>query len=171
MMGPQSEGRPSGDGRGYGGQAQPDDGRRYQPDRDVGMQDRYQADRDLGMQERFQQPQGRYQSERDMDMHDAPLPMPGAFAPDNRLTASPSGSASGKERDGEPRISGERTGSRNRNGRTASGQLRMCKKCGEPLTGQFVRALGGTFHLDCFRCRVSIILCLTLVTLTDCMVL
>ena len=32
---------------------------------------------------------------------------------------------------------------------------RLCKKCGEPLTGQFVRALGGTFHLECFLCRVS----------------
>ena len=31
---------------------------------------------------------------------------------------------------------------------------RICKKCGESLTGQFVRALGGTFHLDCFLCRV-----------------
>ncbi|EGX49299.1 hypothetical protein AOL_s00078g332 [Orbilia oligospora ATCC 24927] len=30
---------------------------------------------------------------------------------------------------------------------------RICKKCELPLTGQFVRALGGTFHLDCFRCR------------------
>ena len=26
-------------------------------------------------------------------------------------------------------------------------------KCGEGLTGQFVRALNGTFHLDCFKCR------------------
>lgn len=32
---------------------------------------------------------------------------------------------------------------------------RLCKKCGEPLVGQFVRALGGTFHLECFRCEVS----------------
>lgn len=31
---------------------------------------------------------------------------------------------------------------------------RICRKCGEPLTGQFVRALEGTFHLDCFRCQV-----------------
>jgi hypothetical protein len=31
---------------------------------------------------------------------------------------------------------------------------RVCKKCGELLTGQFVRALEGTFHLDCFRCKV-----------------
>ncbi|OAQ63293.2 Rho GTPase activator (Lrg11) [Pochonia chlamydosporia 170] len=52
-----------------------------------------------------------------------------------------------------PRKSGERNRSRQRNGRTASGQLRICKKCGEPLTGQFVRALDGTFHLDCFKCR------------------
>ena len=33
---------------------------------------------------------------------------------------------------------------------------RICKKCGESLTGQFVRALGGTFHLECFLCRVRI---------------
>ena len=32
---------------------------------------------------------------------------------------------------------------------------RLCQKCEDALTGQFVRALGGTFHLDCFRCRVS----------------
>ncbi|KAJ5217980.1 uncharacterized protein N7498_000079 [Penicillium cinerascens] len=29
---------------------------------------------------------------------------------------------------------------------------RLCQKCNEPLTGQFVRALGGTFHLECFKC-------------------
>ena len=32
---------------------------------------------------------------------------------------------------------------------------RICKKCGEPLVGQFVRALGATCHLECFRCEVS----------------
>ena len=37
---------------------------------------------------------------------------------------------------------------------TAKSTSRICKKCGESLTGQFVRALGGTFHLDCFLCRV-----------------
>ncbi|KAI9872217.1 MAG: hypothetical protein M1830_001901 [Pleopsidium flavum] len=41
----------------------------------------------------------------------------------------------------------------NAGGKTSSGTLRLCKKCNEPLTGQFVRALGGTFHLDCFKCR------------------
>ncbi|KAK4158139.1 hypothetical protein C8A00DRAFT_28850 [Chaetomidium leptoderma] len=55
--------------------------------------------------------------------------------------------------DSESRRSGERNGSRPRGSRSASGQVRACKKCGEPLTGQFVRALDGTFHLDCFKCR------------------
>src|SRR5271156_6815647 len=36
--------------------------------------------------------------------------------------------------------------------KSSNGHLRTCKKCGESLTGQFVRALGGTFHLDCFKC-------------------
>ncbi len=150
-MGPQSEGRPSMDGRNYGSQ-HPDDGRRYQSERDVGTQD-YTG---LSHTER-------YQSDRDIHMQDAPLPRPnGAFGMENRMTTSPSGSASGRDRDGEPsKTSGERPRSRSRNGRTASGQLRMCKKCGEPLTGQFVRALGGTFHLECFRCRVSLSCCVS----------
>lgn len=52
----------------------------------------------------------------------------------------------------------ERSQSRDNGGagaKTGNGNKRACKKCGEALTGQFVRALGGTFHLDCFRCRVS----------------
>ena len=40
--------------------------------------------------------------------------------------------------------------------KTSNGTLRVCKKCGESLTGQFVRALGGTFHLECFKCRVGV---------------
>ena len=36
-----------------------------------------------------------------------------------------------------------------------SGQSRMCGKCGQPLLGQFVRALGNTYHLECFTCAVS----------------
>ncbi|KAI5466678.1 hypothetical protein BGZ63DRAFT_4880 [Mariannaea sp. PMI_226] len=51
------------------------------------------------------------------------------------------------------RKSGERNRSRGRSGRSASGQQRVCNACGEPLTGQFVRALDGTFHLDCFKCQ------------------
>ena len=33
---------------------------------------------------------------------------------------------------------------------------RICASCGQSLTGQFVRAIGGTFHLECFRCRVRL---------------
>ncbi|KAI9368612.1 Rho GTPase activator [Aspergillus egyptiacus] len=43
------------------------------------------------------------------------------------------------------------------NGRThtksPAGTSRVCKKCNEPLTGQFVRALMGTYHLECFKCE------------------
>ena len=28
----------------------------------------------------------------------------------------------------------------------------LCSACSYPMTGQFVRALGGVYHLDCFRC-------------------
>ncbi|KOS13576.1 hypothetical protein Malapachy_1762 [Malassezia pachydermatis] len=27
-----------------------------------------------------------------------------------------------------------------------------CRQCTQPISGQFVRALGGVYHLDCFRC-------------------
>jgi hypothetical protein len=30
----------------------------------------------------------------------------------------------------------------------------FCSACGQPMTAQFVRALGTVFHLECFRCRV-----------------
>lgn len=79
----------------------------------------------------------------------------GGYGTPTRAPGSPALSAADRSRDADPRRSGERNLSRHRDGRTASGHLRICKKCGEPLTGQFVRALEGTFHLDCFRCRVS----------------
>lgn len=144
MMSPQFEGGSSGNGGGHNGQYTS-----YDPNRDSVLPDRSR-----------QQPIGNGQTQyADRNLPDEPLPRPnGAFSTENRLAASPSGSASGRERDREgepPKTSGERNRSRTRNGRTASGQLRLCKKCGEPLTGQFVRALGGTFHLDCFRCRVG----------------
>lgn len=126
-MSPPSEGGPSGEGRSYGGQAYTEDGRRHPLDRDITTQDQ--------------------------------LPSPnGAFASENRYP-SPSGSVGstrGRDGDGDmSKTSGERERSRNRHKRQGSGQVRICKKCSEPLTGQFVRALGGTFHLDCFRCRVG----------------
>ncbi|KXS93682.1 hypothetical protein AC578_8004 [Pseudocercospora eumusae] len=38
-------------------------------------------------------------------------------------------------------------------GRRPSGQQRTCGKCQRHLTGQFVRALGDTYHLECFTCH------------------
>lgn len=139
-MGPQSEGGPSGDGRNGGSQY-----KAYDPDRTV-------VNNGQGDDGR------RYLPERDTDQEPA-LARPNTFGTENRITESPSGSASGRERGPDSQLSktsGERNRSRTRNGRTASGNLRICKKCGEPLTGQFVRALGGTFHLGCFRCRVGL---------------
>jgi hypothetical protein len=40
--------------------------------------------------------------------------------------------------------------------KSPSNTHRICKKCDESLTGQFVRALGGTFHLECFKCMVRL---------------
>lgn len=36
---------------------------------------------------------------------------------------------------------------------TPSGSRQPCAKCGQVMTGQFVRALGMVYHLDCFRCQ------------------
>ncbi|EAS37005.3 rho-GTPase-activating protein [Coccidioides immitis RS] len=38
-------------------------------------------------------------------------------------------------------------------GKSPGNTSRICRKCGEPLLGQFVRALGGTYHLECFQCN------------------
>lgn len=43
--------------------------------------------------------------------------------------------------------------SRTNGSRRPSGS-RACGKCGGSLTGQFVRALGDTYHLECFTCHV-----------------
>ncbi|KAK9768452.1 Rho-type GTPase activating protein Rga1 [Basidiobolus ranarum] len=39
-----------------------------------------------------------------------------------------------------------------KNVETSNGIGQTCSKCTEPMTGQFVRALNGTYHLSCFRC-------------------
>lgn len=73
----------------------------------------------------------------------------GGYPPPGPTPASPAPSATANS---DGRKSSERNRSRGR-GRTPSVNVRVCKKCGETLTGQFVRALDGTFHLDCFKCR------------------
>ncbi|KAI9730159.1 MAG: hypothetical protein M1818_008253 [Claussenomyces sp. TS43310] len=125
-MGPHSEERPSGDGRTYGAPLPYRDDNRFPPGREL-----------------------------DVNMQGHGLGRPNAGYPsENRSATSPAVSAGGREREGDhEKTSGERERSRNRTSRRGSGQPRLCKKCGEPLTGQFVRALGGTFHLDCFKCK------------------
>ena len=48
---------------------------------------------------------------------------------------------------------------RPRKERRPSDKQRMCGKCQRQLTGQFVRALGDTYHLECFTCHVRIATC------------
>jgi hypothetical protein len=62
----------------------------------------------------------------------------------------------GRERDGVGGGEGvvQEVRTRGAGGRRPSGQQRMCGKCQRHLTGQFVRALGDTYHLECFTCHV-----------------
>lgn len=113
------------------------DSRAYGGPQSMGGDSRYQADREVDSTT-----QGQHQR----------------FMSDGRGTSSPGVNSSGKDRELDtPKVSGERDRARTHGNRRGSGQMRVCKKCGEPLTGQFVRALGGTFHLDCFKCKVSAI--------------
>jgi hypothetical protein len=95
-----------------------------------------------------------YPADREMEnMHQAQQQR---YMADGTGSGSPAVSSHGKDREIDtPKVSGERERMRTHGARKGSGQLRLCKKCGELLTGQFVRALGGTFHLDCFKCKVS----------------
>ncbi|KAL1882724.1 hypothetical protein VTK73DRAFT_1244 [Phialemonium thermophilum] len=85
-----------------------------------------------------------YQAERELGQHN------GAYG--NIQPSLPGSSPAMSTRDREPDYDARRSVDRNRS-RPRDGAVRVCKKCGEPLTGQFVRALDGTFHLDCFKCR------------------
>ncbi|KAB5536547.1 hypothetical protein GE09DRAFT_971110 [Coniochaeta sp. 2T2.1] len=91
-----------------------------------------------------------YQDDRDIVARQNGAPFTNQHG---RPPGSPALSAADREYDTDSRRSGERNRSKPRNGRGPVVQVRTCGKCGEPLTGQFVRALDGTFHLDCFKCR------------------
>ncbi|KAI9838635.1 MAG: hypothetical protein M1819_004949 [Sarea resinae] len=134
-MGPQSEGRPSGDG----GRAP--EGPLLQPN-DMTANDHPGGTNGYGSTELL--PKG---TPSDMDSGNDSRADEGTGAP-----SSPGRHGRGRD---HSRGAGGRERSRanrSRAGRDANG-ARICKKCNEPLTGQFVRALGGTFHLDCFKCR------------------
>lgn len=70
------------------------------------------------------------------------------YQPDNRVGRNSADSQPQRESEETRDISAPREKTRP--------SRRTCKKCGEPLTGQFVRALNGTFHLECFKCRVRL---------------
>lgn len=94
--------------------------------------------------------EGNYQLDRNRpNMTPSPSNSNGGYPLPNRPIGSPTLGAHGDPR----RRSGERSRSKVRNGRSVSGSLRTCAKCGEPLTVQFVRALEATFHLECFKCH------------------
>ena len=144
MMGPQSEGRPSTDRR----------------PGDTGYNNRgphRQQSSDDNQDSQSQRTNGYGQADTTKQRFMPPPPATG----DPR---SPNGSLPQTPVDGRNERSRDRTQElpvreRSRPNGAPSGKppsaLRICKKCGEALTGQFVRALGGTFHLDCFRCRVG----------------
>lgn len=144
-MSPQSEDRPSTDRR-------PADGA-YNSRGGYLQQQGYD---DSQYQQQNGQPNGYGQEDSSRQRFMAPPPGPS----DSR---SPNGSSPADGRNGRSRDATQelpvRERSRNNGahggGKSSHSGPRLCKKCGESLTGQFVRALGGTFHLDCFRCRVS----------------
>lgn len=69
------------------------------------------------------------------------------------LSDSSTGGRPGRDRD---RITTQNLPIRERSRTNGSnGAKRICDRCGEPLLGQFVRAMGGMFHLECFMCRAS----------------
>ena len=147
-MSPQSEGRPSIDRR-------PGDG----PYNNRGGYWQQQGLDDSQYQQQNGRTNGYGQDDPSRQRFMGPPPGPAdTRSPNGGLSHSPVDGRNGRSRDQTQELP-VRERSRN-NGSTGGGKAshgapRICKKCGEALTGQFVRALGGTFHLDCFRCRVS----------------
>lgn len=82
---------------------------------------------------------------------------PSPITPVNQEDGGRSSRALGPDQAGHRDRSTPRDRSRvnGRPNKSPGGSSRLCQKCGESLTGQFVRALGGTFHLECFKCEVS----------------
>lgn len=61
---------------------------------------------------------------------------------------APQGSTEGRSRSGT-----ERSERSERSGRTR-GEPTYCGQCEQTVQGQFVRAMGKVYHLNCFRCKV-----------------
>jgi hypothetical protein len=75
-----------------------------------------------------------------------------SLTPPNQSALSPGLDRSGRDQDLDI-APAKRDRSRQTGSRRPSGS-RICGKCGGNLTGQFVRALENTYHLECFTCHV-----------------
>lgn len=65
-------------------------------------------------------------------------------------SAPPAGEAGGRSRSGT-----ERSEKSERSGRSR-GEPTYCGQCEQVVHGQFVRAMGKVYHLNCFRCKASV---------------
>ena len=83
-----------------------------------------------------------------------PLATGEAWSPNGSSNHSPVDGRNGRSKDLAQDLPVRERSRTNGASGSKSHTLRLCQKCSEPLTGQFVRALGGTFHLECFKCRV-----------------
>ncbi|KAI5809630.1 hypothetical protein DFH27DRAFT_153739 [Peziza echinospora] len=98
---------------------------------------------------------------QDPELRQLPVPRPD---PEQRqlpaqistYTALSAPNIQGRQRgDRSPSSPGEQNAAVNGQGHAPNSKpaTRICRKCGQSFTGQYVRALGGAFHLDCFKCR------------------
>lgn len=108
-----------------------------------------------------QRPFGETHAETTYSPRPPPPRQPGASL-DNAiqgLSPAPPGPANGSRNGGARIDQSAGNGGRDRTQGSvprANKPQRICGSCGEPLTGQFVRALDSTFHLECFKCRVRV---------------
>ena len=76
--------------------------------------------------------------------------------PTNIINTNTSSSSLREKSDSRERGSAKTDGqSLRERSRGRASTTRVCGKCGGHLSGQFVRALGDTYHLECFTCNVS----------------
>jgi len=144
-MSPQSEGRPSIDGRAVGGVSLTTGG--------ADQLEGYNSNTPSTL------PRSNGYDAQDGQMSRSKFAGPAAGNGNDSTHSTPADGRIGREKEytGNIPIRDRSRTNGSAGGKTSSGTLRLCKKCNEPLTGQFVRALGGTFHLDCFKCRVSLV--------------
>ncbi|GJN89320.1 hypothetical protein Rhopal_002300-T1 [Rhodotorula paludigena] len=84
---------------------------------------------------------------RSADGHPSAVPSGHTSASTSRSRGN--SAASSTDADASRRGEGEKRGRRDK----SSVAQAVCAKCELPMTGQFVRALGTVYHLDCFRCQ------------------